>query len=632
MHIPSMDSREMKKVLMQEDNSSICILLKNVEKERQFDVLLSAVLELCSDTQLRGYELRKDLLDLLGKKYFSTLGALSAYELSRKLVDLVKENKSRITAVHLLRALIFSTQILNATKLREFVKKEFVTVHADLFSVRDTSAAIFSLCIFYTLVMELSYSTNLTDSIVEEINDVWNDVLSVEDSEKSAVLQFASFMFYSKLDNDVSGFVKNISRHALLCDDGLKSEESISTDIVNSNYDFVLMEFLISNLSIICLTFPKKRLSAAFDFLIRTAAKYNMLEVLANQLNSLSNLRYDMRIGTVEATFFGCLKALPFVDKNIFLRDKTIFEKTKQGLVGKEDTSTTVKQEKAPQDIDWNYMLSLCDEDGSKLRKILPSISSSKLKELTDSLLADYSENKSICEERANDILKILNSLVMNRREFSIKFHPKITELFMNESGLKTESLFLAAKIIETNKNNQQIPIFISFCLGLIEPITTKHVSRYESEVTTSQIELTTETVHQYMVAKLTFLTALLWNFSGVAKTQVAIISSLIPDFFVQLSRYKEQGLKFKSEQLEQKLSTLCTAITKLKDSFHKFIPLIISCSLTGEREMNHPTYLLLSICDDHDLAVLATNLPPQDKKRYANIQSQFYARNKIIG
>lgn len=68
-----------------------------------------------------------------------------------------------------------------------------------------------------------------------------------------------------------------------------------------------------------------------------------------------------------------------------------------------------------------------------------------------DSLLGDDSENKSICAERVTDILKVLNTLVMHRREFSIEFHPKITELFSNESGLKTESLSLAAKIIEVS-------------------------------------------------------------------------------------------------------------------------------------------------------------------------------------
>uniref|UniRef100_A0A915CQL6 Uncharacterized protein n=1 Tax=Ditylenchus dipsaci TaxID=166011 RepID=A0A915CQL6_9BILA len=193
------------------------------------------------------------------------------------------------------------------------------------------------------------------------------------------------------------------------------------------------------------------------------------------------------------------------------------------------------------------------------------------------------------------------------------------------EQGLKINSLQLAARLLVSNRG-EQMPMFISLCIAFFAPVAAKYFQDQVSFMENFAFD------HAYLLAKLEFLVAVFKYFPKIAQTQAYLIGTMLPDFFLQLSICKKKGCILKSEQLEHKLSILCKAVKGQKEAYHKLVPFFLSCSLTGEREINFPTYVLLSICDDHDLAVLSTNLPPQEKKKYANIQAQFYSMNKIIG
>ena len=58
----------------------------------------------------------------------------------------------------------------------------------------------------------------------------------------------------------------------------------------------------------------------------------------------------------------------------------------------------------------------------------------------------------------------------------------------------------------------------------------------------------------------------------------------------------------------------------------------MISNSLTGERELNFPLFTLLAMCDTHDMALMTTNLPPKEKRKFTLLQAQFYQANRIVG
>lgn len=79
----------------------------------------------------------------------------------------------------LLRSLISSAQLLSAIKLREFVKTELTTLHADLFVKKPEIAAQLSISIFYTMLMEISYLSDILEQDIVKLNSIWDNVLSV---------------------------------------------------------------------------------------------------------------------------------------------------------------------------------------------------------------------------------------------------------------------------------------------------------------------------------------------------------------------------------------------------------------------------------------------------------------------
>ncbi|KAH7672967.1 hypothetical protein AAVH_42554, partial [Aphelenchoides avenae] len=116
------------------------------------------------------------------------------------------------TVIPLLHALITSAQILNATKLRQFVKKELVDMHAQVFRKHAQHATLLSLCIAQTIMMEASYSSIAPN---EPPKKVWSRVVSSVNSEASLDLQLMAIVLYRCLDEPVDAFQRNVKRHKL---------------------------------------------------------------------------------------------------------------------------------------------------------------------------------------------------------------------------------------------------------------------------------------------------------------------------------------------------------------------------------------------------------------------------------
>lgn len=102
------------------------------------------------------------------------------------------KNISRALAT-LLKHLICSVQILNASKLREFVKNELVELHEELMrkaksSATPTAGALIAYGVFHTLLMEVAYKDEVDKVQIWEIwkkmtkNEVKNLVLTFFDA------------------------------------------------------------------------------------------------------------------------------------------------------------------------------------------------------------------------------------------------------------------------------------------------------------------------------------------------------------------------------------------------------------------------------------------------------------------
>jgi len=263
--------------------------------------------------------------------------------------------------------------------------------------------------------------------------------------------------------------------------------------------------------------------------------------------------------------------------------------------------------------IPWIY-----DNNIGVLSEVFRNIPTTQLQPLIDSLNTCATEE--LFEGDAMKILGTLNLMIRERNTaFSINFHPKWVDIMLSEKGLRSESLKFAAKLIEMNRDFKEIKEFISVCIAFCRP-----VAKEES--------IPLETVHQFVIAELTFLYSSLNHASNVITCQFPIITELIADFFTKLSNYKREKLAMQTEQLEHSLSKFCSAILRRRNCFHKLVPFVIAGCLIGGHELNYPLYLLFSACDNNDLAFLATNLPPYAQRKFSLLRSQFYERNKIVG
>ncbi|KAH7707173.1 hypothetical protein AAVH_25586 [Aphelenchoides avenae] len=184
-------------------------LLASATEERQIDAVLNEALDICKENS--HFELHSSALPAFAS-YFASLSVFSAHDVALKLAEIIRSEKGLATAIPLLHALITSAQILNSTKLRQFVKKELVEMHAQVFRKHSQHATLLSLCIAQTLMMEASYSSVAPN---EALKEMWSRVISSVNSETSLDLQLMSIVLYRCLDEPVDTFLRSLKRHKL---------------------------------------------------------------------------------------------------------------------------------------------------------------------------------------------------------------------------------------------------------------------------------------------------------------------------------------------------------------------------------------------------------------------------------
>ena len=85
-------------------------------------------------------------------------------------------------------------------------------------------------------------------------------------------------------------------------------------------------------------------------------------------------------------------------------------------------------------------------------------------------------------------------------------------------------------------------------------------------------------------------------------------------------------------DRLEHSLNCVCRELVKNREKFHHLLSFVIASSLVDERRIRYPNYLIMTAMDEKDLALLSTNLPTWEKRKFAALHSQFFECNKIIG
>lgn len=628
-------------LLSAKDDENVTNIAGRIRNSRSECKLLESVKAAIQGVQT--FVLHPSLLALLND-HFGSLSPLSAYNLAEELIKLSERNKSFNIVVFLLRQLVFSVQVLNANKLRELVKFRFTDLFAKIKQLVATNSPACSnlvVCIFFSLLMELNYNVSADPvTISEEALLVWKQLMSKdsETSEQSPILALTDLLFQHELrlfglypETEIQILrIREVSERLLLNSSDFRQNEETKRDLINDN-NFIVFDFLRSTLNTLAVILPSNELILLLRFMVREANRNGLFEELIEfDILQCPSIRFGSESNKViDALHKAC------ASENILLPKK--FDSLLASHSPIPNTSSVERQldsidsvlEKNRFEFEqllksndyekcWKRLLSIFKRNPAYLQKCLENKSVEKINSLIDSLnqIGDLINGE---RKKQLKILHILSFILHSKRGVECKIHPQIMALFLAEDEPRIESLKLAARLIELNHRSRDFTLFnelISICFSFF--VTAASSSEDEGI--------------EHLLAHLNFIHTAITKAANIVAQQFALLTQIIPTFFHKVCQYRQDSRHSDAERLEHALSTVCNAIHSERKSFHKLVPFIIADSMTSERELTYPMHLLLSACDNYDLAFLSTNLSSRAKLRFSLLHSQFYKSNKIVG
>ncbi|CAK5077698.1 unnamed protein product [Meloidogyne enterolobii] len=294
---------------------------------------------------------------------------------------------------------------------------------------------------------------------------------------------------------------------------------------------------------------------------------------------------------------------------------------------------------------DWNSLLEIfekideeieVDTDGILLRNlskktITQIISSVPFKQLANS------PPKTI---RAS--LKLLYLLASQQHKVELPFTIDLINLMEAEPEPKIYSIKIVERILKFHTRQPEMLADLrdlsALCFAMFRPLDqpwTEHISE--------------PIKRKYLLAELSFLRTFLVSVPILLNSFSPVITQLLPEFFIQSSNYRRKQALNSNEissprdinylaenlfpdRLEHSLSCVCRELVKNKEKFHRLLSFVVASSLVDERRIRYPTYLIMTALDEKDIALLSTNMPTWEKRKFSTLHSQFFECNKIIG
>lgn len=459
--------------------------------------------------------------------------------------------------------------------------------------------------------------------------------------------------------------------------------EEVERQEIDCSYTSTIFDLLNQHFVPICQSCPSELHVGIINFMVEYAQIHNQLDHFLHLLATNTDVRYG-RIG--ESVSAALLQALPNVARKYTANAngeirwaKLAYEKTKKGK-----RQRRLKQQLDVDNFDqypddWNGLLAIlqrCLSIASKQRiedecavdvqevidqKVgiaLGRFSNATLEELIRTAPLQLLARKS--SQSARLCLRLLCMIATLRKSLTIPFLAEsFLELMLAEPEPRFQSLWFVTKMMAMySQLLDQQPLLqdlCSLCLTMFIPLdhldgnVPEHVKR------------------QFLMAELAFFRSLLVNMPKFLSAMAPLIVHLLPEFFAQAAHYRKQlaqphlsttpteepnsydcKQKQKKQQpdlssdldpnfpdrLEHALVGVCRAIGLRRKYFTRMLPFAVSNILsTLDREMRFPHFLLLSALDaQNDIALLSTNLPAIEKRKFALLNAQFYECNQIIG
>uniref|UniRef100_A0A914CXZ0 Uncharacterized protein n=1 Tax=Acrobeloides nanus TaxID=290746 RepID=A0A914CXZ0_9BILA len=596
------------------EHSSLIQKLEEAAKNRQLEEFFSKVLEMCRNNQ--NFALPSVILPYF-QKYCASLGSLSAHSLAVDLVEIVRNGQSIIAALTLLRNLVCSVQILNASKLREFVKNDLVELHNELFAASKkcstpTSCALISYCVFYTILMELSYKDGADR---EKLNGIWEKVMKNEKSIENPVLLLCSFLWSLLLGENSNGYSEKLVESVNLA--RLKKAEK--------GYIQEFFTLVEQHLASIVIHFSAENLPVFMEFLIFYYLENNSLETLANLILSYPELRNNYK------------------DRLVELIQKVLLKKKIEivgwdALLKKEDHLSKSKNQYQPTMVlDFQVLSDIINKDSSLklLTEVLYNAKDDKINSFLSKIQADSFEKENLCQ-----LFQILTIFAKRERPGLLAVSDEIFMLMSRDDAKNNWKFEFAAAFIPMLKGHK---MFHDFVLLVTTFLSVSKPTEFQANSNEKRISK--------IIKESTLRAKVLESIFTVPEEASSLFSTIgleLADLILKVSELKRAKVFIDFEKSSQKLdesiyqlkrelrhfehvvNTICYKIGRNEKIFVRYIPFVISNCLTGDREPSLAVHRLLSICDQHGIALLSTNLPPVEKRKFAVTFPQFQKSNKF--
>nr|CAD2132049.1 unnamed protein product [Meloidogyne enterolobii] len=635
-----LDQEKLQEILLSKDQQKISDFLLKLRDQRRLDELFQSILELFQKSSVSEFSISQLILNEF-VVYFRELSPLVSFEYSKLLLQLLNslgnDKKMLKSLVVILRLLIENIPLLSARQTRDLIKSDqMIEICSHFWNLEQGIAANLTFCLFQIIIFELNYFLSVSTEksqkqLIKELTIIWTKLIekiNIQNFEQCPFLQICTVILLNitstlekadTINNICKIIFRKIRKNCLF----EKCTEIIQDDVCVENVNIVELNIDENQNNILC------SYNSVSHFL-KTKTPSN-ISFFVSQKNP--SIRFGEFRQSIETSLINVLPS-HFIKNGILNWSKLAKERLKRRKTPKCDFHN-----------DWNSLLEIFekiddevqgDTDGILLRNlskktITQIISSVPFKQLANSPL------KTICAS-----LKLLHLLASQQHKVELPFTIDLINLMEAEPEPKIYSIKIVERILKFHTRQPEMLADLrdlsGLCFAMFRPL---------DQPWTEQISEPIK--RKYLLAELSFLRTFLVSVPILLNSFSPVITQLLPEFFIQSSNYRRKQALNSNEissprdinylvenlfpdRLEHSLSCVCRELVKNREKFHRLLSFVVASSLVDERRIRYPTYLIMTALDEKDIALLSTNMPTWEKRKFSALHSQFFECNKIIG
>uniref|UniRef100_A0A915MAK1 Uncharacterized protein n=1 Tax=Meloidogyne javanica TaxID=6303 RepID=A0A915MAK1_MELJA len=598
------DQGKLNEILLSKDQQKVADFLLKLRDQRRLDELFQSILELFQKSYVSEFSISQLILNEF-VVYFRELSPLVSFEYSKLLLNLVNslgKDKKLLKSV--------STE-----KTQKQLIKELTFIWTKL--IEKINIQNFELCPFLQICTVILLNITSTLEKAETINNICRIIF--RRIRKNCLFEKCTEI----IEKDVC----------------VEDNEELNIDENQNNilccYNSVLFDLIFRNLASFWSICPSKLHIPVMQFLVTFSQNKNSLKYFLFCLAKNPSIRFGEFRQSIETSLINVLPS-HFTKNGILNWSKLAKERLKRRKTAKD---------KGDFHNDWNSLLEIFEKiddevEGDTDGILLRNLSKKTITQIISSVPFKQLANSPPKTIRAS--LKLLHLLASQQHKVELPFTIDLINLMEAEPEPKIYSIKIVERILKFHTRQPEMLADLrdlsGLCFAMFRPL---------DQPWTEQISEPIK--RKYLLAELSFLRTFLVSVPILLNSFSPVITQLLPEFFIQSSNYRRKQALTSNEissprdinylaenlfpdKLEHSLSCVCRELVKNREKFHRLLSFVVASSLVDERRIRYPTYLIMTALDEKDIALLSTNMPTWEKRKFSTLHSQFFECNKIIG